>query len=274
MPPLRALHREGHDIRLVVTRADKRRGRGPDVGPSPVKMAALELGLPVTSNIDEVLTSGAKLGVVVAFGRIIKPHVLEAVPMVNVHFSLLPRWRGAAPVERALLAGDAETGVCLMELDEGLDTGPVHACRVVPIGPDDTLDSLRATLVEEGTDLLLQQLRDGLAPSVPQTGEPTYAEKIEPSELHLDWTRPAAFLDRVVRLGRAWTTFRDRRLLVLRSRVVSDGSGEPGVLDGAVVATGLDGLELVRVQPEGRGPMPAQSWLNGARPAPGERLGP
>jgi methionyl-tRNA formyltransferase len=241
-----------------------------------VKEAALELGLPVTTNIDDVLEAGADLGVVVAFGRIIKPHILEAVPMVNVHFSLLPRWRGAAPVERAILAGDPETGVCLMTLEEGLDTGPVHACRVVPIGHDETLEELRAELVQQGTELLLEQLSDGLSPPVPQSGTATYAAKIEPSEQQLDWTQPAEYLHRVVRLGRAWTTFRGRRVRVLRTRVVVPDVGaasDPGRLDGVVVGTGDGGLELITVQPEGKGPMPAAAWLHGARPAPGERLG-
>ena len=245
------------------------------MGPSPVKEAALELGLPVTTGIDDVLEAGAQLGVVVAFGRIIKPHILEAVPMVNVHFSLLPQWRGAAPVERAILAGDSETGVCLMTLDEGLDTGPVHACRAVPIGHDETLDELRAVLVQEGTSLLLEQLRDGLSPAVPQSGSATYAAKLEPSELHLDWAQPAEYLHRVVRLGQAWTTFRGRRVRVLRSRVAPGvgGGAEPGQLEGVVVATGSGGLESITVQPEGKGPMAAAAWLHGARPTPGERLG-
>ena len=125
VPPLRALVAAGHDVALVITRADRRRGRGGATSPSPVKAAAVELGVPVSHDVDDVLTAGAELGVVVAFGRIIKPHVLAALPMVNVHFSLLPRWRGAAPVERALLAGDTETGVCIMDVEEGLDTGGV-----------------------------------------------------------------------------------------------------------------------------------------------------
>jgi methionyl-tRNA formyltransferase len=261
---------------MVVTRGDRRRGRGPAAGPSPVKVAAFKLGLPVTERIDDVIDAGADLGVVVAFGRLIRPHVLAALPMVNLHFSLLPRWRGAAPVERAILAGDTETGVCLMRLEEGLDTGPIHGCRRVPIRPDETADELRAALVEEGTDLLLQQLRDGLAPPVPQEGTPTYAAKIEPAELQLDWTRPAAELNRVVRLGRAWTMFRGRRLRVLRARVVPVPAGhrtEPGELTGLIVATGQDGLELIELQPEGKLLMPAGQWHNGARPAPGERLG-
>jgi methionyl-tRNA formyltransferase len=274
--PLRALDAAGHDIKVVVTGGDRRRGRGPAPGPSPVKRAAFDLGLPVTDRIDDVIDAGAELGVVVAFGRLIRPHVLAALPMVNLHFSLLPRWRGAAPVERAILAGDTETGVCLMRLEEGLDTGPIHGCRRVPIGPEETADQLRAALVEEGTDLLLQELRDGLTPPVPQEGAPTYAAKIEPAELRLDWTRPAAELHRVVRLGRAWTTFRGRRLRVLRARVVPVPAGrrrEPGELTGLIVAAGQDALELIEVQPEGRLPMTATEWHNGARPVGRDLLG-
>jgi methionyl-tRNA formyltransferase len=275
--PLQALHHAGHDIRIVVTRADKRRGRGADLVPSPVKAAALSLGLPVTTAVDDVIDSGASLGVVVAFGRIIKPHVLAAVPMINLHFSLLPRWRGAAPVERALLAGDPVTGVCLMTLEEGLDTGPVHACESVDIGPDETLDSLRSRLVVVGTRLLVEQLAAGLSPPVPQVGEPTYAAKLEPDELRLDWTQTALQLHRVVRLGRAWTTWRGKRLRVLQARPLAGAAGRPeappGTLDGLLVATGEGALELIEVQPEGKQPMPAARWRNGARPVAGECLG-
>lgn len=275
MSPLRAIVEAGHDVLLVVTQPDKRRGRGGSLLPSPVKAEAQALALDVTDRVDDVIDAGAELGVVVAFGQLIKPHVLAAVPMVNVHFSLLPRWRGAAPVERAILAGDTETGVCLMTLEKGLDTGPVHAREVVPIGPDETADELRAQLVEVGTGLLLAQLADGLGAPVPQQGEVTYAAKIDPDELRLHWTQPAVQLRRVVRLGRAWTTFRGKRLRVLGARVPveSAGGGGPGVLDGLKVGTGDGSLELIEVQPEGREPMPAFAWRNGARPAPGERLG-
>lgn len=274
VPPLEALVAAGHDVALVVTRADKRRGRGGQLMPSPVKRAADGLGLPVTTRIEDVVEAGVDLGVVVAFGRLIKPDVLDKVPMVNVHFSLLPRWRGAAPVERAILAGDTETGVCLMTLEEGLDTGPVHACRVLEIGPDETLDELRARLVEAGTGLLLEQLSNGLSPAVAQEGEPTYAAKIEPEELHLDWARPAVELHRIIRLGRAWTTWRGRRLLVLGARLAQgSATGAPGELDGLVVSTGEGSLELLEVQPEGKAPQPAAAWRNGAHPGPGERLG-
>jgi methionyl-tRNA formyltransferase len=271
----------GHEVVVVVTRVDKRRGRGGALRPSPVKAAALELGLPVTHQVDDVIGVGADLGVVVAYGRLIRPHVLAALPMVNVHFSLLPRWRGAAPVERAILAGDERTGVCLMALDEGLDTGPVYACREVAIGPEETAPELRARLVELGTAMLVEGLRDGLPEPRPQEGEPTYAAKLEPAELHLDWARPAEELDRVVRLGEAWTTFRGRRLRVLRARVAAEGTAggggrlEPGQLDPArlVVGCGQGGLELVEVQPEGRAAQAAAAWRNGARLRPGERLG-
>ena len=138
VPPLRALVDAGFEVALVVSRADRRRGpRRSASRRSPVKAAALELGLPVTDAVDDALAVGADLGVVVAFGRIIKPHVLAELPMVNLHFSLLPRWRGAAPVERALLAGDERTGVCVMDVEEGLDTGGTYACVEVPIGRGD-----------------------------------------------------------------------------------------------------------------------------------------
>ena len=263
----------GHDVALVVSQPDRRRGRGAGLSPSPVKAAALEMGIPVTSRVDDVLDTGVELGVVVAFGRLVKPHVLERVPMVNLHFSLLPRWRGAAPVEAAILAGDRETGVCLMALEEGLDTGPVYECCTVPIGDEETADELRARLVDVGTALLVERLGTGLGEPRPQEGQATHAPKIEPDDLRIDWARPGDELHRLVRLGRAWTTFRGRRLRVHRARWVPAGP-PPGVLEGLVVGAGDGtGLELVEVVPEGRGVQPANAWRNGARPAPGERLG-
>ena len=276
VPTLRALVDAGHEVVQVVSQADKKRGRGSALVASPVKAAALGLGLPVSDRVDDVVGSGAALGVVVAYGRLIRPHVLAAVPMINVHFSLLPRWRGAAPVERAILAGDERTGVCIMALEEGLDTGPVYATREVPIGPETTAAALRDELVELGTPLLVDLLRDGLPEPVPQAGAATYAAKLDPAEHHLDWSRPAVELHRVIRLGQAWTTFRGQRLKVRSARLAAaDGLG-PGELDAAalVVGTGEGGvLELVEVQPEGKGPQPAAAWRNGARLQPGERLG-
>jgi methionyl-tRNA formyltransferase len=200
--------------------------------------------------------------------------------MVNLHFSLLPRWRGAAPVERAILAGDRQTGVCLMKVEEGLDTGPVYAERTVPLDDDITLAALRHELVDVASALVVESLADGvgaLPDPVPQTGEVTQADKISKEDLHLDWTRPAVELRRVVRLGRAWTTFRGKRLTVLETRPGPADTGldgeQPGSLHGPVVATGEGSVVLQQVQPESRSPMSAEEWLRGVRPAAGERLG-
>lgn len=273
--PLRALVMEGHDIAIVVSQPDRKRGRGGQLVPSPVKAAALDLGLPVSDRVDDVAGVGAELGVVVAFGRLIKPHVLAALPMVNMHFSLLPRWRGAAPVERAILAGDSETGVCLMGLEEGLDTGPVYESASIEIGPDDTADDLRARLVQIGTEMLLRALRDGLPEPTAQTGEPTYAAKVEPPEHEIDWSRSAVDIHRQIRIGQAWTTLRGRRLKVHRTRLVGDPLDLPaGQIDpvGLRVGTGHGSVELVKVQPEGKPSQPASAWRNGARLAAGDRF--
>lgn len=284
MPPLRALVAAGHDVALCVTRPDRRRGRGGHATPSPVKETALELGLPVSHDMKDLAGLGSELAVVVAFGRIIPVSVLERLPMVNVHFSLLPRWRGAAPVERAILAGDPETGVCLMQVEEGLDTGAVYAVRTVPLDDDVTLTELRSRLVAVASALLVDMLKDGLEglpEPEPQHGDVTVAEKISKEDLHLDWSEAAVQLHRVVRLEHAWTTFRDKRLGVLEAAVASElevrtsekDHAQPGSLHGALVATGEGFLELRRVQPESRSPMSADEWLRGVRPAVSERLG-
>lgn len=252
--PLEALVDAGHDVALVITGADKRRGRGSGTSPSPVKAAALRLGLAVSHDVDDVLQAAADLGVVVAFGKIIKPHVLAELQMINLHFSLLPRWRGAAPVERALLEGDETTGVCVMAVEEGLDTGGVYATIEVPIGDTTTADELRVELVELGTRLLVDTLDRGLGAPVEQLGTPTYAAKIDPAELRIDWTRPTAEIDRLIRLGGAWTTFRGARFKIHAADVV----------DGQLVPT--------VVQPEGKPRMAHDSWRNGARPSPDERF--
>ena len=272
VPPLRAIADAGHEVALVVSRADKKRGRGGAMVPSPVKAAAIELGIPATSRVADVLDAGVELGVVVAFGRLIKPEVLARVPMINVHFSLLPRWRGAAPVERAILAGDTETGVGIMRLEEGLDTGPLFAQERVPIGPDESADELRSRLVETGTRLLVATLSAPLGEPVPQVGEPTYATKIEPDELQIDWSRPAEEIHCLIRLGRAWTSFRGARLRVLRARWSPGSLLAPGQLDGARVGTGGGTIELIEVQPAGKAAQPVGAWLNGARLLPGDHL--
>jgi methionyl-tRNA formyltransferase len=278
VPPLRALHEAGFEIPLVVSRADTRRGRGGAAAPSPVKAAALELGIPVTDEVDDLLPLAAagdvELGVVVAYGRIIRPHVLDALAMVNVHFSLLPRWRGAAPVERAILAGDEVTGVSIMDVAEGLDTGDVYRWGELRIGAEETAAELRERLVHMGTALLVETLLDGVVEPMPQEGEPVYAEKIHPEELQIDWSRPAVWIHRQVRVGGAWTTFRGRRLKVWGVRPAdAPPGGLAASLDGCVVRCGEGALELVEVQPEGKGRIAAEAWRNGARPTAGELLG-
>jgi methionyl-tRNA formyltransferase len=287
VPALEALHDAGHEIALVVTQPDRRRGRGSEPSPSPVRETAEALGLAVrTPNksrevVDEVAASGAELGIVVAFGQLLPPALLEALPhgFVNVHFSLLPRWRGAAPVERAVLAGDRETGVCIMALEAGLDTGPVFARERTPIGAQETSGELRARLVTLGTELLVATLPQVpmLVPE-PQEGEPTYAEKLTVEEFALDWSRSADDLARVVRAGNprpgAWTTDRGSRLKLWRARALSAViDAPPGTVFGHTrVVTGDGALELVEVQPQGRRAMDANAWLAGRR-APDVPLG-
>ncbi len=274
------MHDAGHDIAFVVTQPDRRRGRGSEPSASPVKAAALELELPVLTParssevLDDVAQSGAELGVVVAFGQLLPEKLLEALPhgFVNVHFSLLPRWRGAAPVERAILAQDPETGVCIMALDAGLDTGPVYARESCPIAGHETAGELRARLATLGTQLLVTTLPaiPTTTPS-PQAGTPTYADKLTVEEFELDWEQSAVDLARVVRAGNprpgAWTTDHGGRLKIWRCRPLSASVDEPpGTVFGHTrVATGEGALELVEVQPEGRRVMAANAWLAGRR---------
>jgi methionyl-tRNA formyltransferase len=255
--PLRGLVDAGWDIALVVSQPDKRRGRGGAILPSPVKQAAQELGLATSDRVDDVLGARADLGVVVAFGRLIRPHVLAELPMVNVHFSLLPRWRGAAPVERAIFAGDERTGVDLMVVEEGLDTGGIYDRVEVAIGPDETADELRSRLAVLGRDLVLDNLARGLGEPRPQDGEPTYAHKIDPAELAVDWSAPAEAIHRLVRVGGAWTTHAGHRLKLWRTALVPTGRRD------VEVATGDGPLWLVEVQPEGKRRMAAGDWANG-----------
>jgi methionyl-tRNA formyltransferase len=223
----------------------------------------------VSHSVDDVIAAEADLGVVVAFGQLIKPHVLAAVPMVNLHFSLLPRWRGAAPVERALLAGDRETGVCLMQLEEGLDTGPVFACTIVPIRRDATAADLRSELVEVGTRLLVDELSAGLVDPRPQTGEATYAAKLRADEFQIDWSRAPSDVDRLVRLGGAWTTLHGRRLKIGAAELVDADAASANELRGDRVG----GIRLVTVQPEGKTAMPFDAFARGTRLAEVEMLG-
>jgi methionyl-tRNA formyltransferase len=276
--PLRALVAAGHDVALVLTQPDRRRSRGGHDDPSAVKRAASDLGLPVATParareaIGDVAASGAQLGVAVAFGQLLPPPFLSALPhgFVNLHYSLLPRWRGAAPVERAILAGDLETGVCLMRIDEGLDTGGIYASVSTAIGSKEAAGELHARLTELGTQLLLEHLPRALeAEPVPQVGEPTYAEKLTVEEFRIDGSRPAAELERVVRAGNprpgAWMIVDGKRVKVWRARP-EPGEGRPGTIrssGGLATASGI--LRLDEVQPEGKPHMSGDAWMAGVR---------
>jgi methionyl-tRNA formyltransferase len=280
VPPLRSLVEARYDVALVVTRPDRRRGRGAGSSPSPVKSAAIELGRRVVTPerardaLADVAGSGASLGVVVAYGQLLRPDFLAALPegFVNLHFSLLPRWRGAAPVERAILAGDRETGVCLMRVEEDLDTGGIYGSRRVAIGADETAGELRARLVEVGTELLVERLPDvpGVVPE-PQQGEPTYADKLTVEEFAIDATRAATDLARLVRAANprpgAWCRVSGRRVKVWRARpsgALRPAGATPGVLTKGGELVTADGLlELVEVQPEGKRSMTGAALVAG-----------
>lgn len=267
VPVLEAILGAGHQVGLVVTRADRRRGRGATATPTPVGAAAERHGLEVGHRVGALAEHGLDAAVVVAFGALVPAATLDAVPVVNLHLSLLPRWRGAAPVERAILAGDERTGVCVMALEPSLDTGPIFSSASTDVD-DKRRSALRDELVALGTPLLLGLLAE--PPSrwptpTPQRGEPTYAAKLDDAEYELDFSRPAELAHRVVRLERARTWAGARRLVVLEADVVDEADGAPGTLRGDVVACARGGLRLRRVVPEGRPAMSAADWLRGLR---------
>lgn len=262
--PLRSLVAAGVEVALVVTAPDRRRGRGGASSPTPVKVAAVELGLGVTDDLDAIAGTGADLGVVVAYGRILRAETLALMPFVNLHFSLLPRWRGAAPVERAILAGDAETGVALMAVDAGLDTGDVYAVRRTRVD-DKTLAELWHELSMTGAEMLVEAVTGGFPSATPQTGDPLHAAKLTPSDRHLDWSMRVDQVLRVVRLGDAWATVDERRLKVWSAERSGREGLAVGDLDGLDVGCADGSIRLIEVQPEGRARQPAADWARGRR---------
>jgi methionyl-tRNA formyltransferase len=270
VPTLRALVEAGHDVDIVITRPDRRRGRGSELSASPVKVAAQSLGLRVAHRLDDLGSVSVDRGVVVAYGALIPAAVLDRTPMLNVHFSLLPRWRGAAPVERAILAGDAETGVSVMTLEVELDTGPVHLERRVTI-EEKTLTELLDELSVVGAKALVEVLASTslLASASPQSGDVVYAAKLTKEDFHLTPSTMRELLLRTVRLGRAFTFVHGRRLLVEAAARSSEVDVDVGqvtrrgndVLLGAVGGT----VALLRVRSEGKGSMDAHAWWAGAR---------
>ena len=269
VPSLRALVDAGHTIEVVVTRPDRRRGRGGELSASAVKVAALELELRVAHRVSDVDQFEVERGVVVAYGAMIPATLLERVAMLNVHFSLLPRWRGAAPVERAILAGDEETGVDVMSLEAELDTGPIHLERRVDVG-EKTARQLTNELAELGALALVEVLDSPelLANPRRQEGEVTYAAKLTTETFHLVPSMTPELLTRTVRLERAFTFVNERRLRVMKAHVV-EGDDAPGSVraEGGVVtlAGAGGGVALDEVQPEGARTMTGWAWWTGAR---------
>jgi len=199
----------------------------------------------------------------VAYGRIIPTSVLDHMQMINVHFSLLPRWRGAAPVERAIIEGDAVTGVCIMEVEPTLDTGAVYARSETAISETVTADELTHELAVSGGHLLTDTLRRGLGTPLPQDGEPTYAAKIAPEELRIDWSMSAGDIVRRVRSLRTFTTVDNARIRIVEARVQPGSQAVGTVSENCCVGTSEGLVELVRVQPEGKQVMEATAWLRG-----------
>ncbi|RDD73293.1 methionyl-tRNA formyltransferase [Paracoccus versutus] len=277
VPALRAVAAR-HQVVAVYSQPPRAAGRGQKPRPSPVHRAAEELGLPVRT--PERLKSpqeqadfaalAADVAVVVAYGLILPPPVLAAPRLgcLNIHASLLPRWRGAAPIHRAIMAGDTETGVAIMQMEAGLDTGPVLAEARTAIGPKDTTADLHDRLAEMGAALIARTLDRLPLPARPQPAEGvTYAQKIDKAEARIDWSQPAAAVDRQIRglspFPGAWCLVGDERVKLLRSRLAA-GSGVPGqVLSGFTIACGEGAVEVLEAQREGKRPMPAAEILRG-----------
>lgn len=280
VPVLDALVEAGHEIAAVYCQPPRPAGRGKKESPTPVHRRAAELGLPVRHPVSlkgpeaqaEFAALEADVAVVVAYGLILPQAVLDMPKhgCLNIHASLLPRWRGAAPIHRAIMAGDQETGICIMQMEAGLDTGPVLLREATAIGAEDTTGQLHDRLSQMGARLVtdaLARLAD-LVPEVqPETGV-TYAAKIDKSEAAVDWTRPAVEVDRLIRglspFPGAWTQMEGQRVKLLASRL-GTGEGKPGsVLDDALtVACGTGAVQLLRLQRAGRGAQDAAEFLRG-----------
>lgn len=277
VPALNALH-EAHEIVAVYTQPPRPAGRGKLDRLSPVHKRALDLGLAVCHPVSlrskdtekAFVAHAADVAVVVAYGLILPQGILDAprYGCLNIHASLLPRWRGAAPIHRAILAGDSETGVCIMQMDAGLDTGAVLSRQATPIGAEETTLDLHDRLSAMGSRMIVQALDTLPAVGVAQTADGvTYAAKIEKSEARIDWSRPAEEVDRQIRglspFPGAWCTAGDERVKLLRSRLCSE-NGSPGSLIGPFrVACGTGAVEIMLAQREGKKPMVPQDFLRG-----------
>jgi methionyl-tRNA formyltransferase len=264
--------------KLVITNPPKPKGRGHELSPNPVEEAAEGLFIPVEYDPKSLMEADIDFALVGGFGRIIKAEVLKSVYLLNIHFSDLPRYRGPAPVERAILDGAERIGVTLLEVTEEVDAGPIYRTEYLDINPEEDLTSIQVRAAELGARMFIEEVRKGLdrggpigmGEPVEQTGTPTYAPKLKKEDLALNFgADPAQVLARI-RLGRAYAYLGSRRVIVLRARRTGKPSGSPaGTLEveGArvLVATGGEMLELVRVKPEGGREMDASEWVRGLR---------
>lgn len=296
VPCLEAVLDAGHDVVALVTQPDRESGRGRELAPPPTKLAALARGLAVQQprriRLPEAVEALAALApeilVVVAYGQILPPAVLGLAPRgaLNVHASLLPLYRGAAPIQWAVARGESETGVTTMQLDEGLDTGPILLARATPIGPEETAGELQERLAALGATLLLETLAglaaDRLQPRPQDHARATLAPILRKEDGRVDWRLAAREVGWRVRGFHPWpgmtATWQGRGLKLLRVAEALPGPGEPGqvlAVEAQGVLVGCGGgsrLRLVEVQPESRRAMPAGAWAAGARVRPGDRF--
>lgn len=294
VPALTALI-EHYTVAGVVTQPDRPKGRGRKLVPSPVKETALAAGVPVLqprtlkdpAAVAELAALNPDVIVVAAFGQILRPDVLNMPPhgCINIHASLLPRWRGAAPVAAAIRAGDAETGVTLMKMDEGLDTGDIIHARVIPIRADHTRATLTAELAELGAALLIETLPDWLAGKItPQPQDDslaTFAPRIKKEAGRINWQQSAVEIERLTRAFNPWPTaftlWGETRIKILTASVAENSPVEPGVVfkqhSRIAVGTGSGALVLHDIQPAGKRVMPAAAFANGFPDFIGAKLG-
>ena len=296
VPILRAIAKAGHEVVAVYTQPPRAAGRrGLELTKSPVHREAERLGVEVRTpkslkgeaEQEAFRALRADVAVVVAYGLLLPPAILQAPRLgcYNGHASALPRWRGAAPIQRAIMAGDAETAMMVMKMEEGLDTGPVAMTRPIPIGPEMTAGELHDALMQAGAALMVEALAALEADTLTLTPQPddgvTYARKIDKAETRVDWSRPAARIDGRIRglspFPGAWCEVtiagRTERLKLLRS-TRAEGTGAPGTIldDRLTVACGEGAVRLVEVQRAGGKPLAASDFLRGAKLVPGDRL--